>query len=47
MATNCTSEDMNRRGKDREEVLHWVASALRYERLMTRLHESSDEQRPA
>jgi hypothetical protein len=43
MATNCTSEEINRQPADRDEVLHWVASALRSERLMTRLHENADE----
>jgi hypothetical protein len=44
MATNCTSEDTGPQHEDRDEVLHWVASTLRTERLMTRLHEKAQEQ---
>ena len=43
MATNCTSEDMPPRRSDRDEVLGWVASALRAERLMNALHEKDDQ----
>jgi hypothetical protein len=43
MATNCTSEDMGRRRADRDEVLGWVASALRAERLFSTL-QAKDEQ---
>jgi hypothetical protein len=45
MATNCTSEEMPARRNPREEVLGWVASALRSERLLASLHaddESAD-----
>jgi hypothetical protein len=38
MATNCTSEDMPTRRTARDEVLGWVAAALRSERLLTSLH---------
>lgn len=44
MATNCTSEDLSPRRSARDEVLGWVAAALRSERLLTRLHEQ-DERR--
>ncbi|MFL6239667.1 MAG: hypothetical protein ACJ735_09300 [Actinomycetes bacterium] len=41
MATNCTSEDMApRRGRD--EVLGWVAAAIRAERLFHALHEKAE-----
>jgi len=42
MATNCTSEDMAPRRGGRDEVLGWVAAALRSERLMASLHEKSE-----
>jgi hypothetical protein len=38
MATNCTSENMHPRRTARDEVLGWVASALRSERLLDALH---------
>jgi hypothetical protein len=38
MATNCTSEGMRTRRTARDEVLGWVATALRSERLLTALH---------
>ena len=41
MATNCTSEDMAPDRKDRDQILGWVASALRSERLLTALHETT------
>ena len=42
MATNCTSEDMSSRRTARDEVLGWVASALRSERLLDALHDAED-----
>ncbi len=42
MATNCTSEDMAPQRSTRDEVLGWVASALRSERLLTTLHGEDD-----
>jgi hypothetical protein len=42
MATNCTSEDMAPRRTPRDEVLGWVASALRSERLLDALHADED-----
>ena len=42
MATNCTAEDMPRRRTDRDEVLGWVAAALRSERLLSTLHEKDE-----
>jgi hypothetical protein len=42
MATNCTSEDMPARRTSRDEVLGWVAAALRSERLLTALHEKDE-----
>jgi len=42
MATNCSSEDMQARRHDRDEVLGWVASALRSERLLTALHDKDE-----
>src|SRR5207302_1710961 len=41
MATNCTSEDMAPDRKDRDQILSWVASALRSERLLTALHQTT------
>jgi hypothetical protein len=38
MATNCTSEDMHPRRTPRDEVLGWVAAAMRSERLLDALH---------
>ena len=42
MATNCTSEDMGPRRSPRDEVLGWVAAALRSERLLHALHQKDD-----
>ena len=39
MATNCTAEDMTPRRTARDEVLGWVAAALRSERLIASLHD--------
>ena len=42
MATNCTSENMSPRRTPRDEVLGWVAAALRCERLLDALHADED-----
>jgi hypothetical protein len=42
MATNCTSEDMPPRRSNRDEVLGWVASALRSEQLLDALHDKDE-----